>query len=250
MVGGLFELTNPKGFNSKILSKKEIDRRYGQVTQEIKIGIGALFTTVLLTMLWMYFIEPITYFYGFFVTHEYNWKWFLGSLVAYVFWFDTWFYWSHRWLHDFDILWHKVHYIHHQFKEPSCFAQFAVHPFEAALQGPVGHYLGSLFFPFHPAVLAIFGFLSSAWAIAAHDGRGMDFNSHYMHHSKGRGRFIYFNLGFLTPFWDVFCGTRWSEDHPQWVEWKKKQGKNIFDTRDGSPSGIPNDLFGAYNKEK
>jgi len=165
------------------------------------------------------------------------------------FWFDTWFYWSHRWLHDFDFLWHNVHYIHHQFKEPSCFAQFAVHPIEAALQGPVGHYMGALFFPFHPAVHSVFGFLGSAWAIAAHDGRGGDFNSHYFHHSKGRGRFIYFNLGYLTPFWDMYCGTRWSENHPHWVEWKQKQGKSIFDTRDGSKAGINNDIYGAYNPQ-
>jgi len=247
-VGGIFELTNPKGFNSKSISKKEAERRYKQVKQECQIGIFSLMVTVMLTLIWMYFIEPLTYFHGFFDKREYTVWWLLGSIVAYIFWFDTWFYWSHRWLHDYDILWNKVHYIHHQFKEPSCFAQFAVHPFEASLQGPVGHYLGTLFFPFHPVALALFGFLSSAWAIAAHDGRGGDFNSHYYHHSKGRGRFIYFNLGFVTPFWDVYCGTRWSEDHPKWVEWKQKQGKSIFDTRDGSNSGIPNDFFGAYGE--
>jgi len=109
--------------------------------------------------------------------------------------------------------------------------------------------MGPLFFPFHPVVHAVFGFLSSAWAIAAHDGRGGDFNSHYLHHSKGRGRFIYFNLGFVTPFWDMYCGTRWSENHTQWAEWKKKQGKSLFDTRDGSQAGIGNDLYGAYSPD-
>uniref|UniRef100_A0A6B2LGA4 Fatty acid hydroxylase domain-containing protein n=1 Tax=Arcella intermedia TaxID=1963864 RepID=A0A6B2LGA4_9EUKA len=203
--------------------------------------------TVGLTMIWMFYIEPKTYFYAYFDTRPYNIWWFLGSVLAYMFWFDTWFFWSHRWLHDFDILWNKVHYIHHQFKEPSCFAQFSVHPVEAALQGPVGHYMATLFFPFHPVALAVFGFLSSAWAIAAHDGRAGDFNSHYYHHSKGRGRHIYFNLGFLTPFWDWYCGTRWHEDHPQWVQWKERRGKVVFDTRDGTKEGQPNDAYGAYN---
>ena len=64
------------------------------------------------------------------------------------------------------------------------------------------------------------------------------------HHSKGRGRKHYFNLGFLTPFWDVVMGTRWTEDHPLWVQWKKDGA--VYDTRDGTPGGVSNDAFGAY----
>jgi len=66
-LGGLFELTNPKGFNSKTLPKKEIDRRYLQVKQEYQTGVYALLWTVIFTMVWMYFIAPRTYFYGFFL---------------------------------------------------------------------------------------------------------------------------------------------------------------------------------------
>ena len=129
------------------------------------------------------------------------------------------------------------------------FAQFAVHPIEAALQGPVGHFCVQLWFPVHPVQLAVMGFLSSAWAFAAHDGRGGDFNSHYFHHSKGRGRSAYFNLGFLTPFWDVVMGTRWSETHPLWVQWKEQEraGKG-FDTLDGTAAGAPNSEFVSEGK--
>ncbi len=124
------------------------------------------------------------------------------------------------------------------------FAQFAVHPLEAALQGPVGHFCVQLWFPVHPIQLAIMGFLSSAWAFAAHDGRGGDFNSHYFHHSKGRGRVHYFNLGFLTPFWDVVMGTRWSETHPLWLQWKEQERKGTgFDTLDGTLASAPNSVF-------
>jgi sterol desaturase/sphingolipid hydroxylase (fatty acid hydroxylase superfamily) len=209
---------------------------------------ATLFVTVTLTLLWMFWGEPRTYFYGFFAAgsgHEFNFAWAVLSVVAYVFWFDTWFYWSHRWLHDIDWLWHHVHFVHHQFKEPSAWAQFAVHPVEAALQGPVGHFLCAIFFPMHPVLHAVLGFLSSAWAIAAHDGRALDLNSHYFHHSKGRGRHVYFNLGFVTPFWDQICGTRWSEDHPSWVEWKTS--KALFDTRDGTAKGVTNDVFQCYD---
>jgi hypothetical protein len=119
-----------------------------------------------------------------------------------------------------------------------------VHPVEAALQGPIGHFLVQLWFPVHPIQLAVMGFLSSAWAFAAHDGRGGDFNSHYFHHSKGRGRKHYFNLGFLTPVIDILMGTRWSEEHPLWVQWRKEERSGAAaDTRDGSLSGVPNSTF-------
>jgi len=53
-------------------------------------------------------------------------------------------------------------------------------------------------------------------------------------------------LGYVTPFWDQICGTRWSENHPLWEQWKSKQGKEIFDTRDGTKAGINNDSHNAY----
>ena len=39
-------------------------------------------------------------------------------------------------------------------------------------------------------------------------------------------------------------GTRWTEDHPLWVQWKKDGA--VYDTRDGTPGGVSNDAFGAY----
>lgn len=247
LLGGAFEMTNLNGFNSPALDEKQRARRKKQVTTEIRTGFLALFVTVLLTVVWMRYGEPRGPFYGYFSDGGYSVGWFLASIVAYVFWFDTWFYWSHRWLHENNWAWHKVHYQHHQFKEPSAFAQFATHPLEAALQGPVGHYMCTLFFPMHPIAHTVMGFLSSAWAVAAHDGRWMDFNSHYFHHSKGRGRLIYFNLGFLTPCWDVLCGTRWHENHPQWAKWKKERGKTVFDTMSGDKGGKANDVYKAYD---
>jgi len=126
-----------------------------------------------------------------------------------MFIFDTWFYWTHRWLHESEYIWVNVHCIHHQFRFPSAFGQDAVHPFEAIIQGPIGHFLPTVFFPMHPVALAVFGFLSSLFAIVAHDGRAGDVNSHYNHHCKGNGRRNHFNYGLYWPFWDVVMGTRY-----------------------------------------
>ena len=76
----------------------------------------------------------------------------------------------------------------HDFVNPSAFAQDAVHPFEAVLQGPAGHHLAGVFYPLHPIHHAILGFLTSIYAVAAHDGRALDLNSHCKHHHYGQVR--------------------------------------------------------------
>lgn len=187
-LGGVFEGTNPKHYlrplpagapaAERAAAQAVVDKRREQVYHEMRAGVLSLVITVALAVLWMYVGEPRTAFYGFFEERAWSPWWALGGVAAYVASFDTWFYWSHLALHEIDWVWHSIHYFHHQYKEPSAFAQFAVHPVEAALQGPVGHFLVQLWFPVHPVQLAVMGFLSSAWAFAAHDGRWGDFNSH------------------------------------------------------------------------
>lgn len=72
----------------------------------------------------------------------------------------------------------------HNFVNPTAFAQDAVHPFEGVIQGPLGHYFASLCFPMHPVAHAAFGFFTSCYAIAAHDGRAYDLADHTVHVSR------------------------------------------------------------------
>ena len=54
----------------------------------------------------------------------------------------------------------------------------------------------------------------------------------------------------VTPFWDIVMGTRWSEDHPLWLEWKKQKAERLaFDTLDGSSKSWKNDAFDAYDQK-
>jgi lathosterol oxidase len=246
VLGGLFEGTHPEG-SVRTADPARRARRAAQVAAEVRSGLLSLAVTVGLAVAYMALLEPRTPFYGFFETHEWSWAWALGGAVAYVAAFDTHFYWSHWLLHEVEWAWHNIHYFHHGYKEPSAFAQFAVHPVEAAIQGPFGHFAVQLIFPVHPIQLAIMGFLSSAYAFAAHDGRLQAMtNFHWFHHTKGRGRKHYFNLGFLTPAWDVVMGTRWHPQHPLWLEWENRRAAaGLADTRDGTAAGIKNDVFGA-----
>ena len=246
VLGGVFEASHPLGA-LRSADPARRSRRAAQVVAEVLSGLLSLAVTVSLAVAYMALVERHTPFYGFFETHEWSLAWGAGGVLAYVAAFDTHFYWSHWLLHQSEWLWQRIHFFHHQYKEPSAFAQFAVHPVEAAIQGPFGHFFVQLFFPVHPVQLAVLGFLSSAYAFAAHDGRFLVFtNYHFFHHTKGRGRKHYFNLGFLTPFWDAVCGTRWHPEHPLWLEWEaRKAAAGVADTRDGSSTGIKNDIFHA-----
>ena len=63
----------------------------------------------------------------------------------------------------------------------------------------------SLFYPMHPVCLGFFGFLSSVFAIAAHDGQKWDLNDHYKHHTH-----VKVNFALYWGFWDILCGTRYN----------------------------------------
>lgn len=83
----------------------------------------------------MYFIEPYLWTTNYFVTHRYTLSWFIFNVTVYGFIFDSWFYWTHRALHESQYLWDKIHTTHHGFKNPSAFCQDAVHPLEGLVQG-------------------------------------------------------------------------------------------------------------------
>lgn len=246
VLGGLFEGSHPEG-TVRSTDPARRARRAVQVAAEVRSGLLSLAVTVVVAVAYMAWLERHTPFYGFFETHEWNWRWGAAGCLAYVAAFDTHFYWSHWILHEVEWLWNNIHFFHHGYKEPSAFAQFAVHPVEAFLQGPFGHFFVQLFFPVHPIQLAALGFLSSSYAFAAHDGRFQELtNNHWDHHTKGRGRRHYFNLGFLTSFWDRVMGTRWHPQHPLWLEWEAQRKAGLLaDTRDGTAKGIQNDVFDA-----
>ncbi|EDQ85117.1 uncharacterized protein MONBRDRAFT_39006 [Monosiga brevicollis MX1] len=178
------------------------------VWREVKLGVGALISVVAVTVFWMAYVEKLVWTYNFFGRHEYNVWWFISSIFVYMFFFDAWFYVTHRWLHESKFMWDTIHIHHHAFKEPTAFCQDAVHPVEAIVQGPFGHYLPTLFFPIHPLAHALFGFLSSIFAVAAHDGRTWDLNNHYYHHCAGKGRRNSFNYSLYWPLWDAVFNTR------------------------------------------
>ena len=60
----------------------------------------------------------------------YPWWWLPASLFVYLFLHDTWFYWTHRWMHrprPFAL----THAVHHASRPPTAWAAMSFHPLEA-----------------------------------------------------------------------------------------------------------------------
>lgn len=57
--------------------------------------------------------------------------WYLPvSVLLYLLAHDTWFYWTHRWMHD-PWAFKRMHAVHHASRQPTAWAAMAFHPWEA-----------------------------------------------------------------------------------------------------------------------
>ncbi|CAN5505298.1 sterol desaturase family protein [soil metagenome] len=137
------------------------------------------------------------------------------SVFAFLFVHDTWFYWSHRWMHrprPFRI----AHAVHHASRPPTAWAAMAFHPIEA-LTGAVVIPLLVFAIPIHIAALGFVLGVMTLMGVTNHMGweifpRGMwtgpvggwliTASHHQRHHEQYRC-----NYGLYFRFWDRLCGT-------------------------------------------
>ncbi len=142
--------------------------------------------------------------------------WYLPvSLLAYLFAHDTWFYWTHRWMH-LPWLFRIAHAVHHDSRPPTAWAAMSFHPIEA-LTGAIVIPLLVLLIPVHVGVLAIILTIMTIMGVSNHMGWEMfprnmvngplghgliTATHHQKHHDKYRG-----NYGLYFRFWDKICGT-------------------------------------------
>ena len=141
--------------------------------------------------------------------------WFWGSVVCAILIHDTWFYWTHRWMHRPG--WFRwMHRAHHLSTNPSPWASYAFDPTEAVVQALIFP-LVVLLIPIHPLAFALFMVWQLAFNVMGHTGYefwprwlmkswlGCLINTptnHAMHHEFIRGNYgLYFN------YWDRLMGT-------------------------------------------
>ena len=142
--------------------------------------------------------------------------WYLPlSVLLYLLAHDTWFYWTHRWMHR-PAPFRLAHAVHHASRPPTAWAAMAFHPIEAltgaivipALVFAIPIHIGALAFVL--GIMTLMGVTNHmGWElfprrlVEGRAGRWLITASHHQrHHSHYRC-----NYGLYFRFWDRLCGT-------------------------------------------
>ncbi len=142
--------------------------------------------------------------------------WYLPvSVLLFLVAHDSWFYWTHRWMHrpkPFKL----AHALHHASRPPTAWAAMAFHPIEA-ITGAVIIPLLVFLIPIHVGGLGLVLTIMTVMGVTNHMGwevfprfiwRGalgewlITASHHQRHHEQYRC-----NYGLYFRFWDRLCGT-------------------------------------------
>lgn len=142
--------------------------------------------------------------------------WYLPlSVLLYLFAHDTWFYWTHRWMHR-PRAFRLAHAVHHASRPPTAWAAMSFHPLEA-LTGAV--VIPALVFviPIHAAMLGLVLMIMTVMGVTNHMGWEVfprwlvhsrlgnwliTASHHQLHHER-----YSCNYGLYFRFWDRLCNT-------------------------------------------
>jgi lathosterol oxidase len=142
--------------------------------------------------------------------------WYLPvSVLLYLVAHDTWFYWTHRWMHRPRVF-RLAHAVHHASRPPTAWAAMAFHPIEA-VTGAVAIPLLVFVIPIHVAALGLVLTIMTVMGVTNHMGWEMFPKfvwggrlggwlitaSHHQRHHERYGC----NYGLYFRFWDRLCGT-------------------------------------------
>ena len=142
--------------------------------------------------------------------------WYLPlSLLLYLLLHDTWFYWTHRWMHQ-PRLFKIAHAVHHASRPPTAWAAMSFHPLEAITGAVV---IPALVFmvPIHVAMLGVVLTIMTIMGVTNHMGwemfpralvhsqlgKWLITASHHQRHHEA----YTCNYGLYFRFWDKLCGT-------------------------------------------
>jgi sterol desaturase/sphingolipid hydroxylase (fatty acid hydroxylase superfamily) len=163
--------------------------------------LSILIFSVLVSALWIIAETGITRVY--FRIDEHGIGWFLCSIAIMAVVHDTYYYFAHRLMHHRRVFRH-VHLLHHSFSNPTPFASYAFHPWEALIE--VAWFAPLVFLvPIHPAAFAVYVVLLTVLNVVSHLGHEfyppwvarwfITSTHHNMHHSGSRGHYmLYFNI--------------------------------------------------------
>lgn len=153
---------------------------------------------------------------------RFGWPYLWFSVLALIFLHDTWFYWTHRLMH-WKRLFPLVHRVHHLSHNPTPWASFSFHPFEAVVQAIIFP-LVILFLPVHPLAALIWLLYMTGMNVLGHLGfeilpagflksRVFRWHNTSVHHNMHH-HYVHCNYGLYFNIWDRLMGT----NHPRYEE--------------------------------
>src|SRR5437868_1096351 len=217
VIAGLFFLLYYIVFHRRIFYKK-IQKKipaYSDYFREIGYSIVTIgiFAFVPLIILHYPAIAKHTTFYT--NISKYGWLYFFLAYPLMFFIHDTYFYWTHRLMHNRK-LFKLFHLVHHKSINPSPWTAYSFHPLEAIVEA--GVFVVFLFtIPIHPLHLFLFFLFMILYNVYGHLGYEIypvGFNkskigkwintsvNHNLHHQYFKG-----NYGLYFTIWDRLMGT-------------------------------------------
>ena len=217
----------------KKYSYKKIQLKFPKVKDYAReLGFSALsviiFSVPPLIMLYSDQIRPHTTFYE--SINDHGIVYFVLAFPLMLLMHDAYFYWAHRIMHH-PWLFKKVHLVHHRSPNPSPWAAYAFHPFEAIVESFI--FVIFLFtIPVHTIHLMWFFVFSLVYNVYGHLGFEIypkGFNKHWLgkwvntsvshnqHHQFFTG-----NYGLYFTIWDRMMGTMRSDYDSSFENLKKR----------------------------
>lgn len=137
------------------------------------------------------------------------------SVLLYLFAHDTWFYWTHRWMHR-PWLFRRAHAVHHASRPPTAWTAMSFHPWEAVTGAVVIPAL-VFFIPIHVGLLGLVLAIMTVMGITNHMGWEL-FPARLVHsrlggwlitasHHQRHHENYQCNYGLYFRVWDRLCGT-------------------------------------------
>ena len=205
----------------------------GQIRREIRMSLAtvSIFALMSAGLFELYKAGHTSVYWN---LHDYPLVYLPISFLAALFIHDTYFYWTHRFMHTRPVF-KYIHVGHHRSISPTPWATFAFQPLEAVIQfcGIVGLVL---FLPMHPIALLAFLWYDTMVNTAGHTGFEMvpkavsrsrlfkGFNTvthHDTHHTNRRA-----NFGAFFNIWDRWMGTFVDDESERVAESRSEASKN------------------------
>lgn len=192
----------------------------------------SVFTTFIFALVgFVVFATPVSkYTQVYYSIEDHGWVYFIFTILATIVLHDTYFYWTHRWMHQKNV-YKIVHRVHHLSTNPSPWAAMAFHPLEAVIEAMI-IVLVAFILPIHPLAIGLFLLFMMIYNVYGHLGyelypKGFSRSlvgkwintsiNHNLHHQRFTG-----NFGLYFLFWDRIMNTIQPDYDQQFDEVKSR----------------------------